>query len=913
MAPRSEGLNHLLSVPSASSVVNFFHIRAIRVIRGKKMDNTKIEEALARLFDEEGQRIVFWNDPDQEFYITVTSLALPEGVSILRLDQIGALEAKIRMERDDPEGKYLLYSPTEEPDYEADWLLDIRLYSRPFRADRASMILDELGLANQHLRDHIAARRKFFDSKQRLQKLKEIAETNDTDVDMDRKMISVVLKADHAEWFNMVCTLFHGFTLGGNGNNLDLNSPPDAWLQVEKFELDSPFWRTAKTLFGYSEEVPTLKNFLVRLLVTDFAHHFKSSVPDSLAHLVLPPSGRSNAVVCLAQWRDSAGKGSSYDRLSDLVADIIKMKDHLYGLEIEPLLDVMTFQDVEKAIAQGLRDRVVSGAGVINVGDIRSVATHRQVGHWASPNVVGADHIPRAAFHAVYEALIAAAEFFALENAHGHLDYDDAQEMVRAYERELFRFDQLYRQFCEQADIAESRIWDVLKTLREQVEACYVNGYIQDLATCWGKLVVPKGKPSLLSAWKVKDTPNQQDFFERYVAPRLKEAERRRSFVIISDAFRYEAAEELTLELNGKYRFEATLSSQLGVLPSYTALGMAALLPHKKLEYKSNGDVLVDGRPTASLGQRSRILDFVGGLAVKADDLLEMKKGEGRDFIKDKRLIYIYHNAIDAIGDSASTEGHTFEAVRRAINDLASVVTYIINNLNGHHVLVTADHGFQFTESSPGEPDKSSLQDKPPGTVKAKQRFLLGHGLGDHDSVWHGTTAATADAEGDMEFWIPKGVNRFHFMGGARFVHGGAMLQEIVVPVVTVRHKKDKEAGATKTKQVTVHVLGTSHKITTSRHRFEMIQMEPVSNRVKPITLKVAVYEGNDPVTSIENIPFESSSNNIEERKKSVTLVLQDRQYDKKAKYRLVLRDAETGVEQESVEVIIDRAFTDDF
>ena len=75
----------------------------------------------------------------------------------------------------------------------------------------------------------------------------------------------------------------------------------------------------------------------------------------------------------------------------------------------------------------------------------------------------------------------------------------------------------------------------------------------------------------------------------------------------------------------------------------------------------------------------------------------------------------------------------------------------------------------------------------------------------------------------------------------------------------------------------------------------------------------MAVYEGNDPVTDIEAVTFESSSDKIEERKKSITLVLQDRQYDKKTKYRLVLRDAETGVEQESMDIIIDRAFTDDF
>ncbi|WP_410218838.1 PglZ domain-containing protein [Paracoccus sp. (in: a-proteobacteria)] len=52
-----------------------------------------------------------------------------------------------------------------------------------------------------------------------------------------------------------------------------------------------------------------------------------------------------------------------------------------------------------------------------------------------------------------------------------------------------------------------------------------------------------------------------------------------------SDAFRYEAAQELTGELNGRYRFTASTKSQLGVLPSYTGLGMASLLPHTSLAY----------------------------------------------------------------------------------------------------------------------------------------------------------------------------------------------------------------------------------------------------------------------------------------------------------------------------------------
>jgi len=77
--------------------------------------------------------------------------------------------------------------------------------------------------------------------------------------------------------------------------------------------------------------------------------------------------------------------------------------------------------------------------------------------------------------------------------------------------------------------------------------------------------------------------------------------------------------------------------------------------------------------------------------------------------------------------------------------------------------------------------------------------------------------------------------------------------------------------------------------------------------------MKVAVYEGGEPVTNVETVTFESSSGNLEDRKKTVILELREREYDKKTKYRLVLRDAETDIEQQSVEVMIDRAFSDDF
>ena len=869
------------------------------------MDVAQITAALDQVFNEEQVRIVFWNDPDGEFVESLADIEL-EGVEVLKLDEVGALEAKVRIEQEDPAGRYLLYSPAEEPDYEDDWLLDMRLYGRSFRADRASIILRQLGLAHQHLRQHLAKRRKFFDNKERLHKLTSLVSPEDSELDLDRKMLAVVAKADQPELFNIVRTLFHSMT---EGDAPDLEASPPAWTQIERFELDEPFWMMVKSAFGYGEDSPTLQNLLIRLLVSDYAHHLAKELPGPLQHLQLPRSGTANAVVCLAQWRDSSSKSSSYDVLASEVGARLHMPDHLRGCEVEELLDVTTFLDVEKRIVQGLLDRVTSTTDAFDPKAVGSIVDRRQAGHWVSSGSV--PEAQRNARRAVYKALAVAAQLLHLRNTHeAGFDSPDMTAMYKDYESRLFRFDQLYRHFCENADVAAGQGWDMLKPLREEIEACYCNGYLNPIALAWGKFVGEE----LPGRWAIDDVQNQYRFFAQHVGPWLSEADNRRAFVIISDAMRYEAAEELTGHLNGTYRVEAKLSSQLGVLPSYTALGMASLLPHSKLEYTEEGGILADGMPTASLEQRDEILSTRGGMAVKANLLLAMKKEEGREFIAGKRLVYIYHDEIDARGDKAATEEDTFEAVRKTIREIAELVRYVVNNLNGNYVVITADHGFLFTESAPGTPDRSRLEDKPAGTVIAKKRYLLGYDLPPHEQAWRGDTAVTAEAGGGMRFWVPKGNNRFHFTGGARFVHGGAMLQEIVVPVIKVKHLKDRgRREKTQSKHVAVQVLGTTHKITAPKYRFNVLQMEPVSERVKAVTLKIAVYEGDEPVTTIEAVTFDSTSSNLDERQKSVILTLRDRPYDKRTPYRLVLRDAESGIEQASLDIIIDRAITDDF
>jgi len=164
-----------------------------------------------------------------------------------------------------------------------------------------------------------------------------------------------------------------------------------------------------------------------------------------------------------------------------------------------------------------------------------------------------------------------------------------------------------------------------------------------------------------------------------------------------------------------------------------------------------------------------------------------------------------------------------------------------------------------------------------------------------------------------MEFWLPKGANRFNFIGGARYFHGGAMLQEIVVPVVTVEEIEGKEVEKTEVRKVGVSLLGTRNKLVTNIHRFEFIQTDPVSERVKPRVLQISIRDGEELISNEETVTFDSSSSSMDERKKSAKLILKAGKFDSKKEYYLVLREAETKIEYDRIPVFIDLAFTKEF
>jgi uncharacterized protein (TIGR02687 family) len=873
------------------------------------MNLDQLKQGLEQAFFKENHRIVFWYDPEHDFENELSSLILAN-VTIVNMRDKSALGIKLKLEREDTIGKYLLYFPQTEPESENDWLLDIKLYSRSFYADRFSIIFNELGLQQQSLREFLSQRDKFLSSKTRLNALKRYVQPTFNEANLELAMIAVVVKAEACDVPHILFALADDMVTA----NVGLETMPTVISELEKFSLIPALIAVLQLELGYPASENELAgegsfnvgHFFVRLLVTSFCENL-GEVPTWAQSLVMASgSARATSRSLLSRWCDSSRYYKSFDEVSAWVSAALRIDEKIKDLELSAIAQSANFEAIEQHIIVEI-SQVVPVADQSTLNYFSGVIANRLDNYWASRHK---DDDKRKKYRVIYTALSAAIDLFLLRHAHTTgFHFNSVQAIYHAYEKELYQFDQTYRHYCEATNRAQV---EILKKLDTAVEQCYSNWYIDNLAKNWGDNVDAENS---LNNWSLNGVVNQYNFFSKQIEPIFAKAKQSRVVVIISDAFRYEAAVELRDRINEKRYCEASLLSQLGVVPSYTALGMASLLPHETIEYRENGedDVFVDGKSTKGLSARNKILLQHGGMAVTAEDIKKWSRDDGREILKDVQLVYVYHNVVDARGDVAATEAETFLAVEQAIEELTELTRKILMHFNTSTVVVTADHGFIFQQGKLNESDKTLLLEKPENAIKVKKRYVVGFNLSTPKDVWFGSTQKTAATISDTHFWVPKGANRFHFVGGARFVHGGIMPQEIVVPVLVVKQLRGQKVELRTKRKVGVISPKSVLKMVNNIHRFDLMQTEAVSELIVPVTISAAIYDADLLVSSEEVVTFDSETDSITDRVKQIRLSLSGKDFDRKKDYFLILKDKDLNIELGRYRVTIDLAFTDDF
>lgn len=874
----------------------------------------------------EQSRIVFWYDPEQSFTeelehlanslsiakeaddraADITARVLPNDLTILNMGNESVLAVKKRIEVDERYAKFLIYFPSAEPEPDRDWLLDVRLYSEQFFADHSSMLLNELGISKMALRTHIRKRQAFFANKQRIAGLKKWVTENEDELSLDRKMMAVVVKTDSASLSDILLGLLREYAAYIEDESLG----QPLLSQIGKFDLESSLWAYLSESFGYTVEEPTFSDFVLKLFCTEFWSQIEGVERDWLLNNVLKSaSGRATALAFMVSWRDSRSFATYYESISKVLSQQLEISTRAGQYHPVELIECETFEAVEQAIIRGLVRDLLDSSKALDRVQFDKVLSRRLASHWT---------LSRKEYFAIYEAIRNAEELMHLRNRYvDGFHFDNAKAMYDAYTTDIYRFDQAYRLFNEHVHSVLSKGADILRQLDDEVESIYTNWYLYELGLAWDRHLANE---KLLEKWQISGVPHQYDFYEKEVRTRLSLKQTKRVFVIISDALRFEIANELGAIINNEKRFKAEVSTQLGVLPSYTQLGMAALLPHKALSYQPEQGtaVYVDGISSQGLDNRNSILQKVGGMAVSSKELMSWSNQEGRDKVRYVEVVYIYHDTIDAIGDKAATEEKTFEACRSAFEELKDLVGRVINRLNGSRVVITADHGFLFQQKALVAADKTSLKTKPAGAIEAKKRYIVGNNLPSDEACWKGSINDTAHGSSgssyQAEFLLPKAAQRFHFVGGAKFVHGGAMLQEVCVPVLHVRELQKKQAAKHEKQPVGVVAATQPIKLVNNIDKVRFIQTDPVGECFIARLLDVYIVDaqGNE-VSSRETINFDSVSKVMDERTREARLKLIGSQFDRNAQYTLVLENTEMRTRYSQYAVTIDLAFQDDF
>jgi len=830
------------------------------------MEN-RIAQALTKLFDR--HRIVFWYDAKQELRDDFEALQLP-GVEKLMLSN-NEYGIKYRLLREQPKQKFLLYREGPQPDDLDNWLLDVQLAHSEFRTDQVAIWLSELELGLEFT-DVVQAHAEFFQAIKRKDALKKLLKADDTAGQIRLKMLAVCTGSEprmDAVVENLLQEL--------------ADSRDEKIKLIGRCSLDDFLWEQMTRCYGYKSDEPGIRDFAIELFKSCYAMGTDGQVKLT-----------GDAMVFLKRWKDSRQFEGGFETLSGECAEVLGIEQDLAKRDFRELIELDYFRLIDQKIISDLVRAVA--ARTASSGDVAIWVRQRRQGHWYRE------------YRHLYEAVDYAAQFtHALGEA--KLAMDSLAEGVQRYSRFWYLLDQLYRKFTYHVRMSGQA--SLMGTLTDQIENLYSNNYLLKLGDRFQTFVCAESK------WEAFPVRKQKEFFEHWVRPFLRKDNK--VCVIISDAMRYEIGDELLSLIRQEDRYSAELEPALSMLPSYTQLGMAALLPNKALAIADNetSTVLVDGQSSQGTANRIKILGQAisqRATACKADELMAMKGDDCRALVRDHDVIYVYHNRIDATGDKRESEERVFEAVEETLQELIRLIKKL-TGANANNLLVTSDHGFIYQNRAIDESDFSGVDAEGEQILFRDRRFVLGKGLAEASSL-HKFTPEQLGLAGEVEVQIPKSINRLRLKGsGSRFVHGGASLQEVVIPVLKINKKRQSDVTA-----VEVDILrGASSVITSGQLAVTLYQAGPVTDKIQPRVLRAGIYtEAGELISDSHDLTFDLSSDDPRERELQVRFVL-TRKADEANGQEVILRLEEKHAgtshykEYKTLRYLMRRSFTSDF
>jgi len=752
----------------------------------------KIEEALSKLFNK--YRIIFWYDENEELREQFNELVMDSTEKVVVGTNQFYIKHLIYIENFSKQ--FLLYFPFKKPDNSENWLLDIELANYVFQTKQEAMFAQELEL-DYNSTDLIGEHIEFFKSKERRALLKDLLGKDDDYQAIRYKMLAILFNTENISLIAFLQSHASAFSEGNEKYDRDL----------ERFNLKEYYWKEIARKYGYYSDTPSVYDFLIELFNTNFSLGKKSSIV-------------KESKILISTWKDTISYQSTYRQLSQKIADDLKIESTIGEVSIDDILQDDLFELIDKKIISELAKLVCDET--ISIDRLNLLVKQRENKYWYQD------------YRDFYDCLSNGMQMINLIRKYENTKIESFTAGINSYVKQFFLIDYYYRQYILHYRKAKQN--KVIQPLTEKIEKVYGNDWLVNFGNEWQRII------DAMDKWDYSVTISQHRFFDDHVKPIISKGQR--LFVIISDAFRYEIGWEYLQKIQSEKRFEGELEYMVTTLPSYTQPGMAAMLPHRNLTIQPKSDyIMVDGNSTQGLQARKKILEQNSGVratAINAEDYMKMNSStDGRDFVKQFDLIYIYHNRIDKTGDDKTSEEKIFDAVELEIDFLMDVIKKVAA-MNGNNMLITSDHGFIYQNNELDDSD-FSIGSYTGDIWKESRRYVIGKNLKSGVGTKH-FTSEQLNLTGDAEVLIPKSINRIRIKGsGSRYVHGGASLQEIIVPLLKVTKTRQDT-----TKKVGVDIIKSTDKITTNILAVSFLQTELVSEKIllRQIRSKIIAEDG---------------------------------------------------------------------
>ena len=826
----------------------------------------QITDKLNVEFVGETRKLIFWYDANAEFLDDIDTIEL-SNAKVYHLEKDNQFYTKYILERVDTQTNYLIYAPFSKPALCDNHLADTLRYSKEFFADRASLLAIDLRIDEKYkpvLQHYVG----FFGEKGRTQKFYNLEIENWNKNVIEVAMMSVLCKTKVVSFEEIVRTIIADDELENN-----------KYLTIlDNYDLSSPFWRMCEETFGYTNVSPSLPKFVYTLFVSYMAKTIRTELPQSLKNYCSFKYG--NIIAFVDSMMNSIIFKDSFDKLSELTYNTLNVDATLQDFDVGNFVELEIFRKVDIFIIKWL------------IARLENEDTDAKLSGYSIPEICKM----RRKMH--YGNLYF-SHYYIVENAYhliraAHFEPEKTMEnMWKRYVSTDYMIDQRYRYFYYHYDkITNNAMYDIL---RELVENIYTNEYLNPLSIAWNNAFAEcKADTGLVK---------QQDFYSKYV-----KSIRERIIVIISDALRFEVGQTLMKLLMSDEKCTATIAPMQSVLPSYTRFGMSALLPHKELIMDKDYSVLVDGKVCDDLKSREQILQSYApnSRAVQFDDIKTVK--DAKEITTGKDIVYIYHNQIDARGDKLNTENEVFAACEEAVEEIHAMIKRL-TSANNIHFVITADHGFIYKRDKLSESDK--ISGLPQNNAFVGRRYVASDVEVNADGIGTVTLGNVLGNQDTRIVSFPIGSDIFKVPGGGlNFVHGGASLQEMLIPVIDVRTNKYH----TETKAVSISLVSLVHKITNLTTNLDFIQSDAVTDVNKETIYKVFFITDDNEKISNDNIyAADKKDSDASKRIFRLKFNFKNKQYDKNRKYYLVAYDEKNDLEVIRHEVQMDLAFVDDF